>query len=98
MRVSACVYTDYGTIKGRVSQISQDTLKTPTGDPTGAASEASKTPAVYEVTIVPDRLTLGKEKNQCSLQLGMEGRADIVTKEESVLNFILRKARLLIDV
>ncbi len=97
MRVSACPYTDYGTINGRVSQISQDTLKTPTGDP-AAASEASRTPAFYEVTIKPDNLTLGKEKNQCSLQLGMEGRADIVTKEESVLTFLLRKARLLIDV
>jgi HlyD family type I secretion membrane fusion protein len=98
MRVSACAYTDYGTIKGRVSQISQDTLKTPTGDPAGSGQEASKTPAVYEVTIAPEHLTLGKEKNQCSLQLGMEGRADIVTKEESVLNFLLRKARLLVDI
>jgi HlyD family type I secretion membrane fusion protein len=99
MRVSACSYTDYGTLKGTVRQISQDTIKSqnnyPANDPSVGASKAQ---AFYEVTISPENLTLGKDKNQCSLQLGMEGRADIITKEESVLKFLLRKARLLVDV
>jgi multidrug efflux pump subunit AcrA (membrane-fusion protein) len=94
MRVSACSYTDFGTFQGTVSQISQDTLKPSVND---AANATSKTPAFYEVTILPKNSTLGQKKNQCSLQLGMEGRADIVTEEESVLKFLLRKARLLVD-
>jgi multidrug efflux pump subunit AcrA (membrane-fusion protein) len=98
MRVSACSYTDYGTLKGTVSQISQDTIKAQNNDPANAPSSgASKSQAFYEVTISPENLTLGKDKNKCSLQLGMEGRADIITKEESVLRFLLRKARLITD-
>ncbi|MCU0533287.1 MAG: HlyD family efflux transporter periplasmic adaptor subunit [Hydrococcus sp. Prado102] len=96
MRVSACSYTDYGTLKGTVKQISQDTIKSQNNDPANASSVgASKAQAFYEVTISPENLTLGKSKNRCSLQLGMEGRADIITKEESVLQFLLRKARLM---
>jgi HlyD family type I secretion membrane fusion protein len=99
MRVSACSYTDYGTIKGTVSQISQDTINAPPTDPANDfPAGASKVPAFYEVTILPASLNIGRGKNRCSLQLGMEGRADIVTKEESVLKFLLRKARLLVDV
>jgi HlyD family type I secretion membrane fusion protein len=94
MRLSACSYTDYGTFKGTVSQISQDTIKAPAND---SSSGASKIPAFYEVIISPESRTIGQGKNQCSLQLGMEGRADIVTEEESVLKFLLRKARLLVD-
>lgn len=41
--------------------------------------------------------TFGKANNQCSLQLGMEGRLYIVTEKESVLKVLLRKARLLVD-
>jgi HlyD family type I secretion membrane fusion protein len=96
MRVSACSYTDYGTLKGTVSQISQDTIKSPNNNPANASSqEISKAQAFYEVTISPENLTLGKGNNRCSLQLGMEGRADIITKEESVMQFLLRKARII---
>jgi HlyD family type I secretion membrane fusion protein len=99
MRVSACSYTDYGTLKGTVKQISPDTIRAQNNDLVNdSSSGASQAQAFYEVTISPANLTLGKGKNQCLLQLGMEGRADIITKEESVLKFLLRKARLLVDV
>ncbi|NJM88902.1 MAG: HlyD family efflux transporter periplasmic adaptor subunit [Hydrococcus sp. RU_2_2] len=99
MRVSACSYTDYGTLKGTVKQISPDTIRAQNNDPANDSSQgASKAEAFYEVTISPANLTLGKGNDRCSLQLGMEGRADIITKEESVLKFLLRKARLLVDV
>lgn len=98
MRLSACSYTDYGTFKGAVSQISQDTIKTPINDPANSPlAGASRSPAFYEVVILPASQTISQGKNQCSLQLGMEGRVDIVTEEESVLRFLLRKARLLVD-
>ncbi|NEP18924.1 MAG: HlyD family efflux transporter periplasmic adaptor subunit [Leptolyngbya sp. SIO4C1] len=86
MRVSACPYPDYGTLKGVVDQVSRDTIK--------AQTAAAQSPAFYAVTIQPEKLSLGSGKRQCRVQLGMEGRADIVTREETVLRFLLRKARL----
>jgi multidrug efflux pump subunit AcrA (membrane-fusion protein) len=89
MRVSACPYPDYGTLKGVVRHISQDTIQ-PQDKSSGVA-------AFYEVTIGPESLVLGKIGNQCAIQLGMEGRADIITREETVLKFFLRKVRLSAD-
>ena len=101
MRVSACPYPDYGTLKGVVSQISEDTIK-PQGNgataPTTASSQKAATvDTFYQVTISPESLFLGRGKNQCPIQLGMEGRADIISREETVLKFLLRKARLITD-
>jgi multidrug efflux pump subunit AcrA (membrane-fusion protein) len=103
VRVSACPYTDYGTLKGKVKMISPDAFApqanganavTPT---TTASPKAAAAGAFYEVTIEPESLSLGQGKNQCSIQLGMEGRADIISRDETVLQFFLRKARLSAD-
>jgi multidrug efflux pump subunit AcrA (membrane-fusion protein) len=100
MRVSACPYSDYGTLKGVVSQISQDTIRRE--DEGGTAVSTNPIPthqetAFYEVTIKPERLVLGKENHSCPIQLGMEGRADIRSREETVLQFLLRTVRLMTD-
>jgi HlyD family type I secretion membrane fusion protein len=101
MRVSACPYPDYGVLKGIVSNISEDTIK-PEENAAGASSSASTTrtePTFYEVAIAPESRSLGRdESHQCALQVGMEGRVDIVSREETVLKFLLRKARLIADV
>jgi HlyD family type I secretion membrane fusion protein len=102
MRVSACPYSDYGTLKGVVSEISRDTIKPQNnGSKSNASATANQnqkedmTTAFYDVTIKPDSLTLGKGKaNQCFIQLGMEGKVDIITREDTVLKFLLRKAKL----
>ena len=101
MRVSACPYPDYGTLKGVVSQISEDII-TPQGNgataPTTASSQKATTVnPFYQVTITPESLSLGRGENQCHIQLGMEGRADIISEEDTVLKFLLRKARLISD-
>ncbi len=92
-KISACPYPDYGTLKGVVSKVAPDT--------TSPQSNKSPSPrggaAFYKVTISPESLTLGPKNNQCTLQLGMEGQTDITTKEETVLKFMLRKAKLLTD-
>ncbi|MDJ0797900.1 MAG: response regulator [Calothrix sp. MO_167.B12] len=99
MRVSACPYPDYGTLGGVVSHISEDTIQ-PQSIGSSAVSSTSKTSkkggdnGLYEVTIRPDKLMLGQGKNQCPIQLGMEGKADIISREETALKFFLRKARL----
>lgn len=84
VRVSACPYPDYGTLKGVVSQISEDTT-----------SFYGST--FYEVTVEPDNTFLGRGNAHCPLRTGMEGRADIIVAEETVLKFLIRKTRLFTD-
>ncbi|MBV6622419.1 MAG: HlyD family efflux transporter periplasmic adaptor subunit [Rivularia sp. (in: Bacteria)] len=94
MRVNACPFPDYGILNGKVQAISPDAVA-----PQKNRINASipNTNAFYEVTIKPEKMVLGKGKNQCPIQLGMEVRADIITREETVMQFLLRKARLVVD-
>lgn len=96
MRVSACPYPDYGTLRGTVTQISEDTLKPDVRQaPTATiANQAGRPGAVYEVTIQPETLLLNRDQNQCAVEPGMHGTVDIISREENVLQFFLRKARL----
>jgi multidrug efflux pump subunit AcrA (membrane-fusion protein) len=55
-------------------------------------------PDVYQVTVKPDSYTFGRSNKQCTLQMGMDGRTDIITKEETVFQFFLRKVKLIADV
>ncbi|MEH2378315.1 MAG: HlyD family efflux transporter periplasmic adaptor subunit [Nostoc sp.] len=100
MRVSACPYPDYGTLQGKVKSISPDAFFPSANNDaaTGATATTPKGAAFYEVTIEPQSLSLGRGNKQCSIQMGMEGRADIISKQETVLQFFLRKARLMVDV
>jgi HlyD family type I secretion membrane fusion protein len=95
MRVSACPYPDYGVLNGHVSRISEDTVKPPANE-ASLNAEPSRN-AFYEVTIAPERRSLGRGQHQCVIQSGMEGSVDIIAREETVLRFLLRKARLLTD-
>ncbi len=98
MRVSACPYSDYGTLKGTLTAIAPDAAF-PQQDNTNTSSTANAPSqqtgaAFYEVAIEPNNSSVGKKNNQCAIQLGMEGQTDIITKEETVMKFLLRKARL----
>ncbi|MBD0347043.1 MAG: HlyD family efflux transporter periplasmic adaptor subunit [Coleofasciculus sp. Co-bin14] len=90
LRVSAYPYPDYGTLKGKVSAIAPD-VTIPKNDGTNTAAP------YYEVTIQPERPLLVKGALQYPIQPGMDARADIISREETVLTFILRKARLITD-
>ena len=92
IRISACPYPDYGTLSGTVSKISPDAFTAAHNN--NILPFISSAKAVYEVTIDPDSLVLSQGSKQCSLQLGMEGRVDIISNKETVWQFILRKARL----
>lgn len=100
MRVTACPYPDYGTLNGIVKTISPDAVspqKNDTNADTNSIPKATAVGAFYEVTIEPEKLALGRTTKKCQIQLGMDGRVDIITREETVLQFLLRKARLITD-
>ncbi|MEG4282382.1 HlyD family efflux transporter periplasmic adaptor subunit [Microcoleus sp. A006_D1] len=105
IRISALPFPDYGTLKGTVSEIAPDAIA-----PQNPGNNLGT--AYYEVAIKPQQTYLTKLNStsgqffgkpqtnvprQYSIQSGMEGRADIITGQETVLTFMLRKARLLTD-
>ncbi|MEP0751315.1 HlyD family efflux transporter periplasmic adaptor subunit [Trichocoleus sp. Lan] len=92
MRVSAYPYPDYGTLSGKVSAITPDAIA-----PENNNANAPAVPPSYEVTIQPEKINLIKGDRPYPIQPGMEIAAEIISREETVLTFILRKARLLTD-
>ncbi|MBE9166113.1 HlyD family efflux transporter periplasmic adaptor subunit [Pleurocapsales cyanobacterium LEGE 06147] len=99
VRVSACPYPDYGTLKGSVTNISPDVISSQNNHSSANSSSQSTNPSnnFYAVTIEPESLSLSQGQKKCLVQLGMEGRADIISREETILQFLLRKARLIAD-
>ncbi|MBD2198040.1 MULTISPECIES: HlyD family efflux transporter periplasmic adaptor subunit [Calothrix] len=92
MRVSAYTYTDYGTLAGKVTAIAADAITEQNPNP------ATTTAPYFEVTIQPEKTYLIKSDRQYTILPGMEIQADIISQEETILTFILRKARLLVGV
>ncbi len=90
LRISACPYPDYGTLSGTVKTIAPDAT-TPQ-----SRSEAPALP-YYEVTLEPERSVLSQANRRCQVQVGMEGQIDIISREDTVLRSMLRKARLISD-
>ncbi|MEM0980494.1 MAG: HlyD family efflux transporter periplasmic adaptor subunit [Cyanobacteria bacterium P01_H01_bin.58] len=98
VRISACPYPDYGTLSGVVQTISPDVIHSQATVMTAEGSAVSEMPSGYfEVTVKPEAIAFGPGRHQCSLRPGMAGRADIITNEETVLTFLLRKVKLLTD-
>ncbi|MHC0065739.1 HlyD family secretion protein [Nostoc sp. UIC 10890] len=95
LRVNACPYPDYGTLNAVVSAISPDVITPQTNNinvPTSAAGAG-----YFEATIQPEMLTFGNNAHQCHIQSGMDAKANIISQEETALQFMLRKARLTTD-
>lgn len=90
MRVSAYPYPDYGILKGSVKAISADTI-------TPQVNGATTSNPYYEVTIEPDKLVLERNGRDYPIQPGMEITADIISRQETALEFLLRKAKLMSD-
>ena len=95
MRVSACPYTDYGVGSGIVRAVSADAKPLQRNTSNAPQQSQAAVNDIYEVTIEPDHLKLIRGDSKCQIRSGMDGRADIISKEETVFQFILRKSRLL---
>lgn len=95
IRVDACPYPDYGIAKGIVKTISPDAI-TPQNKDTITTNYSGI--SYFEATIQPESRSFGYNDHQCVLQSGMNATAEIISREETALQFILRKARLITDV
>lgn len=87
LRISAYPYPDYGILQGKVTSISADAI-------TPQNSGTEPTSPYYEVIVEPEKSFLVKSDRYYPLQPGMEVTANIISKQETFLSFILRKARL----
>jgi len=83
MKISGCPFPDYGILTGKVKAISPDVVEI-----------SNQNQNSYQITIEPENNFLGTAKDQCLIQAGMNGSADILTQKETVISFLLRKARL----
>jgi HlyD family type I secretion membrane fusion protein len=107
IRISAYPYPDYGVLEGTVSTIAPDATSSQarSASPNSALPQTSPTIATgnfYEVTIQPTtthfrRVDKTASDRLYSLQSGMEGSVDIISREETLLQFTLRRMRLLTD-
>ena len=94
LRVDACPYPDYGIAKGTVKTISPDAITPQNKDTTTTNSPGI---SYFEATIQPESNSFGINGHKCLLQSGMNATADIISREETALQFMLRKARLIAD-
>ena len=95
MHVSACPFSQYGTLPGKVSAISPDTVTQQPAIQTRTATAANK--SFYSVLIQAKVPTLASTtgNTECTLQPGVEGRVTIISREETVITFLRRKAALM---
>ncbi|MBH8572915.1 HlyD family efflux transporter periplasmic adaptor subunit [Nostocaceae cyanobacterium CENA369] len=98
LRVDACPYPDYGTLSAVLSAISPDVI-TPEGKnfATETSSTVNSLTSYFEATIQPENVEFGNRDRQCHIQPGMEVKANIISQQETAMQFMLRKARLIAD-
>lgn len=94
MQVSACPVSTFGSLPGKVKSISPDTISNNNSTDSGIETPAQITQPGYTVIVEPQKRILQTGQRTCELLPGTEGRLTIISKEETVLNFLMRKARL----
>jgi multidrug resistance efflux pump len=90
LRLAGCPFPDFGTLRAVVVSVAPDAAAAAAG-PGGAVAAST-----YAVTLRPEQAQLRSSTRTCELRLGMDLTADITTRVEPVLQFLLRKTRLLV--
>lgn len=102
LRLGGCPFPDFGTLAARVVSVSPDAQASlAAADPSPAPSSpegpgGGAGGGGYLVTLAPEQSELRSASRTCALRPGMELRADITTRVETVLQFLLRRSRLLV--
>lgn len=110
LRIEACPHSEYGTLPGKVSAISPDTISVENNRSGGNSQAANSS---YEIMIEVQEFYLTqksrrganpsesspvqsseRDDRRCLLHPGMQARADIVSQTETFLNFVLRSSRI----
>jgi hypothetical protein len=89
MRVTACPYGEFGTLKGQVTNIATQPVMM-----TDRIDRQLNQPTLYAVTIQPQALVLQQAAKSCPVRVGMQGTVDIVLREESIGRSVLRRLRI----
>lgn len=96
LRVSACPFSEFGSMTGAVREISPDTVTSNLSGISGGASLTSQGGSFYNVIIDTDgRELVSKQQETCKLLPGAEGEVTIISREETVISFLRRKASLI---
>ena len=91
VKITAYDSTVYGSLKGKVERISADTIVDE------KAERAERQETFYRVMIRTDRNHLGTEKNPLPIIPGMVTTVEILTGAKSVLDYLIKPARLIRD-
>jgi adhesin transport system membrane fusion protein len=93
VKVTAYDPSVYGSLKGHVERISADTIVDDKGD----RSEQQKAETFYRVMVRTDKNFLGSTEHPLPIIPGMVTTVEIMTGEKSVLDYLMKPARMLRD-
>src|SRR5437763_13783198 len=91
VKITAYDSSVYGSLKGKVERISADTI----ADEKGEKGEKAET--FYRVTVRTEKNHLGTTERQLPIIPGMVATVEVLTGEKSVLDYMLKPARMLRD-
>ena len=91
VKITAYDSSVYGSLKGKVERISADTII----DEKAERTERQET--FYRVVVRTDKNQLGTVEHPLPIIPGMIATVEVLTGEKSVLDYILKPARLLRD-
>jgi HlyD family secretion protein len=95
MQVSACPLSIFGSFPGKVKSVSPDTNNLNNlSDGETAIPSNQVNQSGYTVIVEPEKQFVQTGKRTCELLPGAEGRLTIISRQETVLSFLLRKVRL----
>jgi len=94
LKIAGCPHPDFGVLKAKVTSIAPDAVGTEAAKE--STNQPNSTNPGYEVRLQPQRNYLvASTGRRCQLKIGMDLTADITTRNESMLMFLLRKARII---
>jgi len=85
LRVAGCPYPEFGVMPAKVLTISADSMQ--------ANNQQQK--ATFLISLKPESNRMQAGRRICTLRHGMDVQADIVTRNTTVMGFVLTKMRLI---
>ena len=87
VRIDACPTAEFGVLPARLQSVAADVT------PRDGMSQQESKASGYDVVLTPERRELTGRSSRCALRPGMAVSADVVTRQTTVLMFLLNKLR-----